>query len=172
MRSNVAQLLRASVGFTRIHEVDDLLSGLDALNPTCAVDGEVTLVRTNRSIIVTGTLMTSLVGTCSRCLEEFTYSEAFTITEEYFPTIDIITGRPLPAPEDLSSFTIDDNHILDLTEAVRQYIILAMPMQPLCRKDCAGICPVCGQNQNAQPCDCIRDDLDSRWTVLQDLMRS
>lgn len=169
MRSNVAQLLKASVGCTRHHQMGDVLVGLDALNPICAVSGKVTLTRTNRSIMARGTLTISLVGVCSRCLEEFQYAETFTIVEEYFPTVDVITGKPLPLPEDPSSFTIDQNHVLDLTEAVRQYTILSMPMQPLCREDCAGLCPVCGQNLNLQSCQCVLDNIDPRWAVLQKL---
>jgi uncharacterized protein len=169
MRSNVAQLLKASVGSTRVHQMEDALAGLDASNPFCTVSGEVTLTRTNRSIMAKGALTTSLVGVCSRCLEEFRYTATFTFVEEYFPSVDVITGRPLPRPEDPSSFTIDPNHMLDLTEAVRQYIILSMPMQPLCQADCAGLCPVCGQNLNVQPCRCAVDDTDPRWAVLQKL---
>jgi len=169
MRFNVAQLLKAAVGSARTHAVESTLLALDALNPACTAWGEVTLVRTNRSILVTGTLGTSLKGICSRCLEEFSYGETFTLNEEYFPTVEVNTGRPLPAPEDPTSFTIDENHILDLTEAVRQCIILAMPMQPLCRQDCIGLCPVCGQNLNVQPCSCVHQDLDPRWATLQEL---
>jgi len=67
------------------------------------------------------------------------------IQEEFFPTIDIETGLKLPKPEDPGSFTIDEHHILDLTEAIRQYIVTAMPMKPLCKTECAGLCDTCGQ---------------------------
>ena len=92
--------------------------------------------------------------------------------EEYLPTIDVASGVPLPLPEEPGFFTIDDHHILDLTEAVRQYILLATPMKPLCRKDCAGLCPTCGCNLNQVSCNCPPSPADSRWSELKKLLQT
>jgi uncharacterized protein len=90
--------------------------------------------------------------------------------EEYLPTIDAVSGAPLPLPEEASTFTIDEHHILDLTEAIRQYALLAVPMKPLCRKECAGLCPNCGKNLNQGPCDCPAQNIDPRWSKLTKLL--
>jgi uncharacterized protein len=76
------------------------------------------------------------------------------IEEEYFPVIDVVSGSSLSLPERPGCFTIDERHILDLTEAIKQYALLAIPMKPLCRQDCRGLCPNCGHNLNEGPCDC------------------
>ena len=129
MQTNVAQLLKAPVGSIRTLPINDVLTenGVEY-----RVRGDVTLVRSNTSILVQGRLETQTEITCSRCLQPFTQKIPLKIQEEFFPTIDIITGARLPKPEDPGSFIIDEHHILDLTEAIRQYIITAMPMKPLC----------------------------------------
>jgi len=91
------------------------------------------------------------------------------IEDEYFPTTDVVSGASLPLPGEPGCFTIDEHHILDLTEAIRQYALLAVPMKPLCRGDCAGLCPNCGHNLNQGPCDCLPQKVDPRWSELNKL---
>lgn len=57
----------------------------------------------------------------------------------------------------------------DITEPVRQAIIIAMPLAPLCREDCKGLCPKCKVNRNEQECTCTFDEVDPRWSKLKDL---
>jgi uncharacterized protein len=64
------------------------------------------------------------------------------------------------------AFTIDENQEIDLSEAVRQYMLLALPMKPLCREECAGLCPSCGHNLNLGPCGCPPSDIDPRFAPL------
>jgi uncharacterized protein len=101
--------------------------------------GWVRLTRTNRSILVTGKLQLATDVVCARCLSTFVCPLELDIEEEYFPRLDITSGTPLPSPEEPSSFTIDEHQILDLTEAARQYAVMAIPMKPLCRPDCPGL---------------------------------
>ena len=65
--------------------------------------------------------------------------------------------------------SIDEQHTLDLTEAVRQYALMATPMKALCKKDCAGLCQTCGKNLNEGKCHCPKDDNDLRWSKLAEL---
>ena len=130
------------------------------------IQGEVRLTRTDRSILVQGTLNTEIELTCSRCLSPFSCPLTLNIEDEYFPTADIFSGRPLPLPDEPDCFTIDEQHILDLTEAVRQYALLATPMKPLCHEDCAGLCPTCGYNLNQGACNCPSQEIDPRWAKL------
>ncbi|GAI19598.1 unnamed protein product, partial [marine sediment metagenome] len=85
---------------------------------------------------------------------------------EYFPTTDVVSGAWLPLPEEASYFTIDERYVLDLAEAIRQYMMLAIPMKPLCREDCAGLCSRCGHNLNQGPCNCLPQEIDSRWSEV------
>jgi len=169
MQTNVAQLLKAPVGSIRTFPIDDVI---EESGTEYQVKGELTLISSTGSILVQGRLETQAHIDCSRCLKPFTQKIPLKIQEEFFPTIDIITGAKLPKPEDPGSFTLDEHHILDLTEAIRQYIITAMPMKPLCKEDCAGLCAVCGKDLNKVKCSCTQEEIDPRWAELLKLKNS
>ncbi len=167
MEINVSQLLKAPVGSTRDFEVDETI---EILGSESEIGGQVRLMRTGRGILASGSLHTEVEAICSRCLASFSCPLAFSFEEEYYPTIDVNTGAPLAVPDEPGCFTINENHILDLTEAMRQYAILAIPMKPLCRDDCAGLCPICGQDLNYTTCDCLSREIDPRWAKLKELI--
>ena len=164
---NVSQQLKESIGSIRKHEVSGIVD-IDGIKNT--VQGEVKLMRTDRGILAQGTLYTDSELTCSRCLSLFNCPLTVNIEEEYFPTTDIVSGAPLPLPEEPGRFTINEHNLLDLTEAIRQYTLLAIPMKPLCHQDCAGLCPTCGVNLNQASCDCPPEPVDSRWSELSKLV--
>lgn len=169
MQINVAQLLKEPVGATRKHTVDVILALDDCEYP---VKGDVTLTQTGRKVLVQGKLIATADLACGRCLKPFTCTLPLQIEEEYYPTIDINTGVKLPAPDDPGAFKIDEHHILDLSEAIRQYIVMALPMKPLCQEDCAGICPTCGKDLNEGECDCPHETIDPRWAELLKLKKT
>jgi uncharacterized protein len=160
---NVAQLLKSEQGATRIVQIDDVFEDETGLIP---VRGELKLTLINKRILVQGRLTIEVQLVCSRCLKPFTCTIPLDIEEEYYPIIDINTGSRLPPPEETGAFMIDEHHILDLTEAIRQYKVMALPMKPLCREDCVGICPTCGKNLNEEECCCPSDEVDPRWGEL------
>ncbi|MBI4301031.1 MAG: DUF177 domain-containing protein [Chloroflexi bacterium] len=148
MRFNVAQLLKESVGETRRYEL-----AAEKTELTPAIDGEVEFLRTHRSILVRGRLKTTLSMECGRCLDRFEYPLSLEFQEEYFPSTDMVSGEAV-TEEKTSDLIIDAHHVLDLTEVVRQLILLNTPMNPLCRPDCLGLCPYCGHNLNQGSCGC------------------
>ena len=152
MQINVSQQLKASIGSVRNYDVDE---AAEIAGSASRVQGKVKLIRTHRSILVKGTLHTESEVTCSRCLSLFSCPLTLNIEEEYFPIADIVSGASLHLPEEPGCFLIDEHHVLDLTEAIQQYALLVIPMKPLCREDCAGLCPNCGQNLNQGPCNCL-----------------
>ena len=166
MQINVSQLFKEPTGSTRQYEIDETI---DIDGGSCEIQGKIKLVRTDRGILVKGTLQTVIEVTCGRCLSFFNCPLALNIEEEYFPTTDVVSGVSLPLPEEPSYFTIDEYYVLDLTEAIRQYMMLAIPIKPLCREDCAGICLACGHNLNQGPCGCLPQEADSRWSELNRL---
>jgi len=147
---NVAQQLKGLIGSVRQVEVDDVVPASQG-SGTERVVGTLTFLRTDRSILVTGHLETETPATCSRCLTDYPQAAAFDIEEEFFPLVDVTTGARLPLPEEEGAFTIDERHILDMREAVRQYTLLSLPMKPLCTSDCRGLCARCGANQLPHP---------------------
>ncbi|MGD9115681.1 MAG: DUF177 domain-containing protein [Dehalococcoidia bacterium] len=168
MQINVAQQLRSAIGTVREHEVEAALD-ITGEGKTSPVRGRVTLMRTDRGILVKGALGADVELSCSRCLTPFQCSLKLNIEEEYFPTVDVVSGASLTLPDEPGLFTIDTNHELDLTDAVRQYALMALPMKPLCRSDCAGLCPVCGQNLNQGECKCLPPEADPRWSKLKQI---
>jgi uncharacterized protein len=169
MQVNVAQLLKEPIGATRNYKVSEMVDIAGATGGK-KVQGEIRLVRTQQGIMVRGALHTEVELTCSRCLNLFSYSATINIDEEYAPTIDVVSGIPLPPPEEPGTFLINEQHIIDLTEAIRQYLLLAIPMKPLCREDCAGLCQHCGRNLNQGPCHCSPQGIDPRWSALSKLL--
>ena len=164
MKINVAQQLKESVGSVRHITIDEIDSaGLP-------IRGEVQLLRTNHSILVSGRLNTTVRDVCGRCLEEFDYPLTLDIEEEYLLAKDLTSGTPLTPPTESGAFTIEEDNTLDLSEAVRQYTLLAQPLKPICREDCAGLCPQCGCNLNHETCHCTPIRHDSPWAPLQGLL--
>lgn len=171
---NVAQLLKSPVGTSMSFELDDedhLQLTQDDLTQAGPVEGHVRLHHTNQGIFVDGTASVPVDLECTRCLKHFTYTAAFLLREQFYPTIDVVTGVPLPAPDDELAFPIDRHHLLDLREAIRQNLVLALPINAICQEDCAGLCPKCGHDLNEGPCDCVEEESDDRLSPLRDLLK-
>ena len=168
MQINVSQLLQEPIGSTRDYRVDEAADIIgDGKKYTAS--GECRLLRTQRSVLVKCALNTEVELTCNRCLSQFRHPLKIKFEEEFLPTVDVASGAPLPLPEETSAFTIDEHHSIDLTEAIRQYAVMAVPMKALCKEDCAGLCQKCGQNLNQGKCDCPEQEPDPRWSALTKL---
>ncbi|GBD20144.1 hypothetical protein HRbin28_00583 [bacterium HR28] len=158
---NVAQLLKAPVGTERFFTVHLDRLTLDSDLEVRDVNASVRLLRTSSGILATGELHVSAHLTCVRCLTEFDSRYSETFEAEYWPTIDVLTGLPLPPPEDEDIFTIDQNHHLDLHELLRQFAILALPSYPVCGPQCPGPESLWRQEEEI---------VDARLAVLQALL--
>ena len=103
---------------------------------------------------------------CARCLEPFTQrmSGGFEFILQ--------KGRPttMEGDEDEAIIWLDDaKGKIDIGEQVKDYVLLEIPLNPVCRESCAGLCPSCGQNFNQGCCDCKQEKTDPRWEALQGL---
>ena len=131
----------------------------------------VTFMRTDRGVLANADLDSHALCSCSRCLGTFSQSLHIHLEEEFLPTSDINTGAPMGTSQlDDEDFVIGKDHILNIKEAMRQYAIVALPMKPLCKEDCAGICSSCGMNLNDGPCQCEDAQRDIRWSPLLELL--
>jgi len=172
MRFNVAQLLKAPVGASRQHEIEDHITGIDPdLEPVKPLVGKVRFLRTSDGILVTGRLHTEVRASCCRCLQAFDVPVDFDLEEEFRPSVDVSTGAVVPAGVgDSDHTTIDSHHMLDLSEVVRQNLVLAIPMSPLCSSRCRGLCSSCGADLNMGPCACGHQEGDPRLEALRELL--
>ena len=162
--------MREPSGTTRIYEVDEDLA-LEGDAEIQRVTGVVRLLRTDKSVWVSADLDSKISCACSRCLREHWQPIHLIIEEEAYSLVDLQIGiRPADSEDIEKGFGIDQNHILDLTETAREYTALSMPMKPMCRSDCRGMCPGCGTNLNEFSCQCDRavmgDLLDSLQGIL------
>ncbi len=106
--------------------------------------------RSGRGILVRGIVRVGLSCYCDRCLSPF---------ELELPEVDICIFRE----------GLEDREI-DLTEDIREDIVLSLPARLLCDEDCQGLCPQCGVNLNSSRCDCIQDKpVNSPWDQLNGL---
>jgi uncharacterized protein len=118
-----------------------------------------------------GRVETTLELPCSRCLEPFTLpiDQAFDL--RYQPHSSNTGEGEREIEEDDLTTAFYDNEEIDLGQLMREQFYLALPMKPLCRDDCRGLCPVCGANLNRETCDCKPAWEDPRLAALKSLRR-
>jgi uncharacterized protein len=173
---NVAQLLKERVGSTRrldfgtpvLNLFDEDGNTVEAHN----LEGQAKVTRLTEGVLVQGDVKADVQTQCSRCLTDISIPVDASLEEQYQPTIDVETGHAIQRAEfeeDDGIFEIDANHLMDLTEPVRQALLVALPMRPLCREDCKGLCPECGANLNEVDCGHRPEQGDSRWASLRQL---
>jgi uncharacterized protein len=168
----VAGLLQEPPGATREIAVRDryLAVGAD-VELAGPVDGVLRLQRTNRGILLRGSLDAPVRRTCSRCLEPYVETVSLRLAEEYLPSVDPQRGVPLPPPApDEETLAIDAQHQIDLTPVLHDELALSEPMHPLCRADCPGLCPGCGRHLDVGSCDCADEEPDPRLAALARLL--
>lgn len=175
LQFNVAQLLKHSGSDTRTYDIEaaviPALSNEFTLSKP--IDGYVKLIKTDKEIFVSGQLETEVVLPCTRCSKDVKTPISLEIEETFSPTIDITTGVQLTPDEDIDEATlINEQHILDLAEVIRQALHLSQPSQVLCQSDCQGLCQLCGADLNVEDCDCSDEEIDSRWADLLNMKKN
>jgi uncharacterized protein len=123
----------------------------------------------NQQFRLVGTVRTTLEMPCSRCLEPFIMpiDQAFDL--RYQPHAQNSGEGEREIEEDDLTTAFYENDEIDLGHLMREQFYLALPMKPLCRADCQGLCPVCGTNLNTGTCNCTRDWEDPRFAALKKL---
>lgn len=174
LQFNVAGLLRETAGGSRSAEVTIAPSQLVQLDETFDVvaplHGTIRLIKADINILVNFVGETTLRLSCARCLEPFDYNLHLDLEEEFRPSVDIISGAELSDRGDDEALVIDEHHVLDISEVTRQAILLSLPLLPLCRDDCQGLCSNCGANKNFEQCACQTEEIDPRWAALSALI--
>ena len=125
------------------------------------IEGDLRIESVIEGVLVTGRVQGEAVMQCARCLNEFRQDVTLRVCE-------LFAGPGHEASDDVDVYQVEGMEI-DLEPMVRDAVTLALPLNPLCRKDCKGLCGTCGTDLNQGACDCKDDDFDPRWAALSDL---
>jgi uncharacterized protein len=127
------------------------------------VHADVVLDKTPGQITLSAAIVTAASFSCDRCTTPFSsrlearYGMHYVWNDEEAGRYDISEVVAIPA----------GNTVIDITEDVRQTVLVAVPLKLLCREDCLGLCPHCGKDLNEGPCACRPGEIDSRWEKLR-----
>ena len=153
----------------RVDETPPLGPAAPAKRP---ISGDLTFRKVDEIAVVEGHIQTLIHLICSRCATPFLFPCAPHFTAMYSrdrEMTEIWTKSPgagFSAGADLEITYLDKDY-LDLGETLSEQLRLLIPLQPLCREDCKGLCPECGADLNVRPCECQALKRSTLWAALQ-----
>ena len=132
---------------------------------------EATAVRARQKVGIAGRAATTLELSCSRCLEGFPVPVAASFDLAYLPSDEApaSSGEVEVGDDDINTAYYEHGQI-SLAELIHEQLYLVLPMKPLCKDDCLGLCPVCGANRNVTACTCKATWTDPRLAGLKALL--
>jgi len=143
--------------------------GLAQATPLEAKGSAELLANTLGEIRIQGRLKVTLRAECDRCLEPAEYPLDSSFDLFYRPAARAAREEEVEIDAGETEIAFYEGDGIELKEVLREFVLLAMPMQRICRDDCRGICPVCGQNRNLVACGCELKAVDDRWAALKNL---
>ncbi len=151
------------IGTPGAHREDEVSIHITAIMDAAKLDGPVTgLVRYDagvRDIMASGRMHYVATATCIRCLIEFEHPGKARFSQLYAED---------PQSEDVLAIT--DPGWIDIEEPIRDEVLLSLPLSPICRSDCAGLCSTCGTDLNREPCEGHEDVSSSPFAILAQLL--
>ncbi len=138
-----------------IAETDLPIAGTVTVTGTISNAGDVLLLE--------GTVKAVVKRVCGRCLKTFAGDNTAYILEKFYPA----------SAENIENDAfIYESDIVDMTEPIRESLLLAEPIQALCKIDCQGLCPVCGADKNEGDCGCDTTTVDPRLAALRQFIKN
>ena len=161
-RLNVGFIVNQTIGYSREFQFASPNVHLDPDLDLEDLSGTARVTRTTQGLLLQGKMEASIRLECVRCLDSFSNRVGIEVTELY-----------AFSPEDMTEtgFLLPDDGRIDLAPLVREEMMLSIPIKPLCRPDCAGLCPVCGDNKNQVECNHNDAPIDPRLAGLEALLR-
>lgn len=127
---------------------------------TQPLEAELLLESIVEGVLVSGSLKGAFHLVCSRCLKEFDQPFELQLSELFSPEPE----------EDSDDYPLDEEGFIDVEQMVRDAVGLELPFSPLCKPDCLGLCPVCGGDMNAGECSGQHEQIDPRWSGLEEVL--
>lgn len=158
LRLNAGFIVGLPVGESRDFDVDISHIVLESDLILDELSGRVRITRTAQGLLLQAVMHATTPSQCVRCLTDFTLPLEVDFTELYAFSRNGMSESGLLLPEDAQ---------IDLSPLVREYMLLAVPIQPLCTPGCKGLCPICGANQNEGVCNHPEEEMDPRLSILK-----
>ncbi len=162
-----------SEGLSLSYEEDPMHWGLD--EQEISVEGMVhvqlkAVKHNENNVYIRGAIEGGILSECGRCLVHYRDPIRSDFNIEYVPTPQI----PLEEELILSREELEINYYqgdqIDINDELRSQLLLAVPMHPLCKPDCRGLCPNCGENLNQKTCSCPAELPNAQWSKLKNLL--
>src|SRR5262245_55828163 len=169
MQLDLTRLHQGLNHFGRVLQPDDVGQEGEAYRVVEPVQVDVQIHKDKERFRLVGTVRTRLELPCSRCLEPFTLPIDSAFDLRYLPVETETASEDREVSDEDLDASVYREHQIDLNELLREQFYLALPMKPLCREDCAGLCPQCGTNRNAGTCACAPQWEDPRLAPLKRL---
>ncbi len=162
LKLNVGFIAHQPVGYRQVIRVEEPALHLPPDLELKSFDLKLMVSRNSQGLLVEGQVQAQTPMECVRCLSAVDLQLATQFTELYAFSKRSITESELLLPEDGD---------IDLGPLVREYMIIEIPISALCKSDCKGLCPICGENRNDHDCQHDTEDIDPRLSSLQSLLK-
>jgi len=168
---NLAKIRDAQERFEQVYSPEQLAAPDDAFRVAAPVSLAFDIYKDKDQFRLVGAVKTTLELPCSRCLEPFTWPVDSSFDLRYQPHARNTGEGEREIEEDDLTTAFYENETIDLGQLMREQFYLALPMKPLCRDECKGLCPTCGTNWSKSDCDCTNRWEDPRLSALKALRR-
>ncbi len=125
--------------------------------------------REGSEVALRGRLHAKLEVVCGRCLQPVELPISADFTERFVRAVSWVAEEQHELQAEDLDISVFDGEGIELDDLVREELLLAVPVNVICRDDCKGLCPICGIDRNLGKCQCEVDEVDSRWQKLKEL---
>lgn len=151
--------------------LDNLTIISEAVVITSPLKGELRLDKVGNEIFVRGYTAAEIELTCSRCLNSFRKEVSLDISLAYHPLSELKGDEVYELHDEEMEVDFYSGDEIDIDSLIEEELILSIPMKPLCREDCRGLCPNCGADLNISSCECPMEAMDERFAILKKLLK-
>ena len=177
MRLELSHIRQPETEYQKVFQPAEVSDRDEEYRVNAPVDLRMVIHKDHDRFRLVGTVKTELELACSRCLEPYRMPIDREFDLRYLPATTGEAGSHEDSEDEGDEVEDDDvamtfyrDEQIDLNELLREQFYLALPMKPLCKDDCQGICPQCGTNRNTAPCDCNPQWEDPRLAGLKTLL--
>lgn len=176
LRIDLAEIVR-TVGKQQIYEIDEPPFTDQDVEYVAPIRGRVTVTNSGRLLLVRGYIETVISLECGRCLSDVrqpvraALEEQYSLSEVENAVYHDVSPAIVADEENEVPPGLFDGNVMNLGVLIRQAVILASPLAPLCREDCKGLCPTCGKNLNLGACACPKSSAGKPLASLGDLLK-